>query len=249
MGSAFGKNGFCLCRTHAARQPYGLPLLRQSACDRVDEIIYARGHFGLCKAKTQNLRQPYRGSSLQVATYMSTGANQDELPSDAAWSSWAEPPDNNANTQVPRNQSTKRARNPQQQARRPNHFFALQVSQSATVTAAIRSVHDSLVQHSQALQPALVEPETAHLTLMVTALENEEEFLHAEAAMDTFAGELAADEGWAEPMALSLEGLSHFRHQVQEARSCIWTSRKTRSTSGFSHLQKLSENICKHLGL
>lgn len=76
------------------------------------------------------------------------------------------------------------------------------------------------MQHSQALQPALVEPETAHLTLMVTALENEEEFLHAEAAMDTFAGELAADEGWAEPMALSLEGLSHFRHQVQEAR-CV----------------------------
>ncbi|KAL3148617.1 A-kinase anchor protein 7 isoforms alpha and beta [Trebouxia sp. C0009 RCD-2024] len=145
---------------------------------------------------------------------MSTGANQDELPSDAALPSWAEPPNNKANTHVPRSQSTKGARSFQQQPRRPNHFFALQVSQSATVTAAIRSVHDSLVRHSQALQPALVEPETAHLTLMVTALDTVEEVLRAEAAMETFAGELAADEAWAEPMTLSLEGLSHFRHQV-----------------------------------
>lgn len=91
------------------------------------------------------------------------------------------------------------------------------MSQSPAVTAAIKSVHDSLVQHSPDLQAALVEPETAHLTLMVTALDSEEEVQRAEAAMEDFSDQLAADEAWEKPLALSLEGLSHFRHQVLQA--------------------------------
>ena len=86
------------------------------------------------------------------------------------------------------------------------------------MTAAIKSVHNSLVQHSEALQAALVEPELAHLTLMVTALDTEKDVQRAEAAMGSFADQLALDDAWLEPMALSLEGLSHFRHQVQVAR-------------------------------
>ena len=88
------------------------------------------------------------------------------------------------------------------------------MSQSAAVTAAIKSVHARLLHHSTDLQAALVEPETAHLSLMVTTLDSEEESQRAEAAMESFAGALAADEAWAKPMALRLDGLSHFRHQV-----------------------------------
>ena len=108
----------------------------------------------------------------------------------------------------------RRARSPGHKGKRPNFFFALQVSQSAAVTAAIKSVHDSLVQHAKDLQAALVEPETAHLTVMVTALDSEEEVRHAEAAMESFTDQLAADETWTMPLALTLEGLSHFCHRV-----------------------------------
>lgn len=90
------------------------------------------------------------------------------------------------------------------------------MSQSAAVIAAIKSVHDSLVQHANYLQAALVEPETAHLTIMVTALDSEEEVQHAEAAMESFTDQLAAKEAWTKPLALTLEGLSHFCHQVQQ---------------------------------
>ena len=115
-------------------------------------------------------------------------------------------------------QLCRRERSPGHKPKRPNFFFALQVSQSAAVTAAIKSVHDSLVQHADDLQAALVEPETAHLTVMVTALDSEEEVQHAEAAMESFTDQLAADEAWTRPLALTLEGLSHFRHQVQLAK-------------------------------
>lgn len=53
--------------------------------------------------------------------------------------------------------------------------------------AAIKSVHSSLLQHSAGLQAALVEPETAHLTIMVTALQAEDDVQRAEAAMELFA--------------------------------------------------------------
>ena len=114
-------------------------------------------------------------------------------------------------------QFRRRARSPSHKSKRPNFFFALQVSQSASVTAAIMSIHDSLVQHSKDLQAALVEPETAHLTVMVTALDSKQEIQHAEAAMESFTEQLAANGAWTKPLALTLEGLSHFRHQVQQA--------------------------------
>lgn len=82
------------------------------------------------------------------------------------------------------------------------------------MTAAIKSVHSSLLQHSEGLQAALVEPETAHLTVMVTALQSEEDVLQAEAAMESFAAKLALDSAWAKPLSLTLQDLSHFRHQV-----------------------------------
>ena len=111
----------------------------------------------------------------------------------------------------------RRPRSPAQKGKRPNFFFALQVSSSATVTDAIKSVHKALVSHTEALQKALVGPETAHLTVMVTALQSEAEMQNAEAAMDSFAAHLAANSSWDRPMALTPQGLSHFRHQVQHA--------------------------------
>ena len=81
--------------------------------------------------------------------------------------------------------------------------------------AAITSVHVSLMQHTEALQAALVEPELAHFTLMVTALDTNEEVCQAEAALDTLSSQLQAERVWSQPLSLSLQGLSHFRHQVK----------------------------------
>ena len=122
---------------------------------------------------------------------------------------------------IKHDQLCRRERSPGQKSKRPNFFFALQVSQSAAVTAAIKSVHDSLVQHAKDLQAALVEPETAHLTVMVTALDSEEEVQHAEAAMESFTNQLVANEALAKPLALTLEGLSHFHHQVQQTKRVL----------------------------
>lgn len=80
--------------------------------------------------------------------------------------------------------------------------------------AAIKVVHSSLLQHSAGLQSALVEPETAHLTIMVTALQAEDAVQQAEAAMEPFAAGTVLDSTCAQPLTLTLEGLSHFRHQV-----------------------------------
>ena len=82
------------------------------------------------------------------------------------------------------------------------------------MTDAIKSVHRSLIDHTEGLQKAIVGSETAHLTLMVTALQSEEEVQKAEAAMGAFAAELANVSSWAAPLTLTLQGLSHFRHQV-----------------------------------
>ncbi len=78
-------------------------------------------------------------------------------------------------------------------------------------------MHSSPLQHSEGLQATLVEPETAHLTVMVTALQNERHIQQDEAGMDSFAAALALDSAWAQPISLTFEGLSHFRHQVQSA--------------------------------
>ncbi|DBA74607.1 TPA: A-kinase anchor protein 7 isoforms alpha and beta, variant 3 [Trebouxia sp. C0005] len=111
-------------------------------------------------------------------------------------------------------QSDQQVRPPSEKTIRPNFFFALQVSRSEAVVAAIKSVHSSLLQHSAGLQSALVEPETAHLTIMVTALQAENDVQRAEAAMESFAADTALDSTLAQPLSLTLEGLSHFRHQV-----------------------------------
>ncbi|DBB14434.1 TPA: A-kinase anchor protein 7 isoforms alpha and beta [Trebouxia sp. C0006] len=101
---------------------------------------------------------------------------------------------------------------PSEKTIRPNFFFALQVSQSKAVVAAIKSVHSSLLQHSAGLQAALVEPETAHLTILVTAQQAQDDVQRAEAAMESLAADTALDSTLAQPLTLTLEGLSHFRH-------------------------------------
>ncbi|KAL0044495.1 hypothetical protein WJX82_009602 [Trebouxia sp. C0006] len=73
---------------------------------------------------------------------------------------------------------------PSEKTIRPNFFFALQVSQSKAVVAAIKSVHSSLLQHSAGLQAALVEPETAHLTILVTAQQAQDDVLFLDVKQD-----------------------------------------------------------------
>lgn len=51
--------------------------------------------------------------------------------------------------------------------RRPTHFIAARVSHSEPLLKAVETVQQALTEHDPALQGALVEPITAHLTLMV----------------------------------------------------------------------------------
>lgn len=49
----------------------------------------------------------------------------------------------------------------------PTHFVAVQVSHEEHVVEAIQKVQSALVGHTAGLKEALVDPVTAHLTLMV----------------------------------------------------------------------------------
>lgn len=62
---------------------------------------------------------------------------------------------------------------------RPNCFVAIRVSQFPQVTAAIKTVQNSLVQYASQLNGALVDPATAHLTLMVMTLQQNKELNQA----------------------------------------------------------------------
>lgn len=97
---------------------------------------------------------------------------------------------------------------------RPNYFLALQLSNFPAVTAAITAVQTSLTEHSPAVQAALVDPESAHMTLMVAALHSEEEVQKAVAAMEALPAKLKEHEHMLDPLCIHLEGLSHFRQQV-----------------------------------
>jgi pterin-4a-carbinolamine dehydratase len=50
---------------------------------------------------------------------------------------------------------------------RPTHFVAVQVSHEPHIVEAIEKVQISLVSHTAGLTGALVDPVTAHMTLMV----------------------------------------------------------------------------------
>jgi hypothetical protein len=52
----------------------------------------------------------------------------------------------------------------------PTHFIAAQVSHADGVVTAIEKVQKALIEHDPALKHALVEPVTAHVTLMVSGL-------------------------------------------------------------------------------
>ncbi len=88
-----------------------------------------------------------------------------------------------------------------------------QVSQHPGVAAAIGTVQASLKRHSPHLKKACVEAVSAHLTLGVMALPNEEERARAADVLAALAGPLRQAALLA-PVQVQLEGLSHFKNQV-----------------------------------
>lgn len=97
---------------------------------------------------------------------------------------------------------------------RPNYFLALQLSSFPAITAAITTVQKTLLEQLPAAQAALVDPQTAHMTVMVAALQTEEEVQSAEAAMESLPAILQQHDNMQEPPCIHLEGLSHFRNEV-----------------------------------
>uniref|UniRef100_A0A383VL78 A-kinase anchor protein 7-like phosphoesterase domain-containing protein n=1 Tax=Tetradesmus obliquus TaxID=3088 RepID=A0A383VL78_TETOB len=96
---------------------------------------------------------------------------------------------------------------------RPTHFVALQVSHCPQVRQAIAAVQAGLVAAEPALEACLLEPATAHLTIMVLNLPKQEQLDAAAAALAELGPVLQAQALLA-PLQLQLQGLSHFRHQV-----------------------------------
>ncbi|GMH35241.1 hypothetical protein BSKO_03109 [Bryopsis sp. KO-2023] len=102
---------------------------------------------------------------------------------------------------------------------RPTHFLSLQVSQSEQVTESIKKIHQSMVAKYPGLQPALVDPASAHLTLMVMHLDTdnmhyrspliEDGVQFLEEAIPTLEAESLLG-----PLNLSLKGLSNFNDRV-----------------------------------
>lgn len=74
----------------------------------------------------------------------------------------------------------------------------------------------ALCSHSPHLAKACVEAASAHLTLGVMALQGEEARAGAAAALEALGAELEA-QALRAPVEISLEGLSHFNHQVRPA--------------------------------
>ncbi|KAF6251042.1 AKAP7 2'5' RNA ligase-like domain-containing protein [Scenedesmus sp. NREL 46B-D3] len=96
---------------------------------------------------------------------------------------------------------------------RPTHFLALQVSHSPQVRAAIAAVHAGLVAAAPHLEDALLDPATAHLTIMVLNLPGQEQEAAAAVALAELGPVLQAQQLLA-PLQLQLRGLSHFRSQL-----------------------------------
>ncbi|KAK9906345.1 hypothetical protein WJX75_000297 [Coccomyxa subellipsoidea] len=100
-----------------------------------------------------------------------------------------------------------------QKRMRPTHFIAARVSLSESVIKAMESVQDALIAHTPALRGALVDPITAHFTLMVMPLDGEVCLQAAQHAM--VALQYALQEcGQHGPFCIEVAGLSHFREQV-----------------------------------
>ncbi|CAK0752281.1 hypothetical protein CVIRNUC_002134 [Coccomyxa viridis] len=96
---------------------------------------------------------------------------------------------------------------------RPTHFIAAQVSHESNVIQAIQEVQKALVGHTAGLKDTLVEPATAHFTLMVMPLRGGEEKDRGYAALRSL-GAAMEQKSLLAPVSLELQGLSHFRHQV-----------------------------------
>ena len=92
----------------------------------------------------------------------------------------------------------------------PDHFLAIRLSHDSSVTSTITSIHDSILQYSPHLQPACVDPMSAHLTLGVLHLPTEEKLNAAQAALLTAAKAAALQT----PCSVTLQSIGHFRNQV-----------------------------------
>lgn len=116
-----------------------------------------------------------------------------------------EVPQNNKSTAPQRAWGSPKPREP-----RPDHFLAVQVSHSPTVSAAISDIHAALVEHSPYLKDTLVDPITAHITLGVMALPDETAKALAVTALQD-AGRAVMQQN---VLQLYLRGLGTFNQEV-----------------------------------
>ena len=94
--------------------------------------------------------------------------------------------------------------------KRPNYFLSLRISHHSEAVKAIELVQESVVKYNTTLKGALVDPISAHLTLLVMTLETEDEVQHAVNTLEAMKRLPVLQT----KLSLTLKGLSSFRNQV-----------------------------------
>lgn len=111
----------------------------------------------------------------------------------------------------------KQKRSKQQAPPRPTHFLAMRVSSSERVISCIQQVQTALVEQSPQLKHCLLEPITAHMTLLVMCLAGEQQLQAAKDCLRLLGGALH-EQQLDGAIQLHLQGLSNFRGQVGQIR-------------------------------
>lgn len=105
---------------------------------------------------------------------------------------------------------------------RLTHFLSLQVSHSEQVRESMKRVQDNLTAKYPELAEAVVDPESAHLTLMVLKLGDGSMEVSDCAKLLESSIPVLEQEGLLKPITVNLRGLSHFNQKVRILSLLIW---------------------------
>ena len=96
---------------------------------------------------------------------------------------------------------------------RPTHFLALPVNDFKPLKPFVSKVHSQIVKHAPGLKEALVEPESAHITLGVLTLKDENEFQRLSTTLKQWFNEREGEETEG-PLEIELKNVKQFKSGV-----------------------------------
>eukprot|EP01025_Chloroclados_australasicus_P004717 TRINITY_DN11238_c0_g1_i2.p1 TRINITY_DN11238_c0_g1~~TRINITY_DN11238_c0_g1_i2.p1 ORF type:complete len:202 (-),score=21.55 TRINITY_DN11238_c0_g1_i2:461-1066(-) len=96
---------------------------------------------------------------------------------------------------------------------RPNYFFAVQVSQKSELVDIIKDIQIHMCKQNSKIKQALVDPISAHMTLAVCTIHNDEELVQMERIIRELQSKLK-ESGLLQPMCITISGLGTFQNKV-----------------------------------